>query len=176
MRNIFSEGHRATGRPAPWPWWRRRRPGVRRALLVVAGVLLALPALSNRLVLDDLLLLRRLRPAPATQERGGGSGGGLFTFATGSPLDAQRRMDAGDLLPWWTSPELKVSFFRPLTAATHALDARLLVVVGSLYDRVARRAASRHPAEAAGAGTTAIANPSANAAAGASAAQATALL
>jgi hypothetical protein len=149
---------------------------------VAAGVLLALPALSNRLVLDDLLLLRRLRPAPATQERGGGSGGGLFTFATGSPLDAQRRMDAGDLLPWWTSPELKVSFFRPLTAATHALDASLwprtpwlmqaqslvfyallLMVVGSLYDRVARRAASRHPAGGAGA-------------AGASAAQATALL
>jgi hypothetical protein len=161
MRNIFSEGHRAAGRAAPCPWW-RRRPG---ALLVAAGVLLALPALSNRLVLDDLLLLRRLRPAPATEAQGDGSGGGLFTFATGSPSDAQRRMDAGDLLPWWTSPELKVSFFRPLTAATHALDARLwprtpwlmqaqslvfyallLVVVGSLYDRVARRAASRHPA------------------------------
>jgi hypothetical protein len=140
----------------------------RRWGLILLGVLLAVPTLSNRLVLDDLLLMRRLEPG-----RRSGWAGDMFTFASGAPGDARRAMDAGDLLPWWTSPELRVSFFRPLSAASHALDAMLwprtawlmqahslllyallLMVVSGLYGEVART--SRPTTALAGNGSAAL--------------------
>lgn len=45
----------------------------------------------------------------------------LFVFASGNADDTTRLRDGG-LYPWWTDPGLKLSFWRPLSSATHALD------------------------------------------------------
>lgn len=123
--------------PGPRPrgrFWRAldRVPfSVGRAGLIVVGLLLVLPSLTTGLVLDDLVQQRQLqmggvdgtvgtdgrpRQRPTSE---------LFNFASGVPAENHRLVDAGDLLPWWSEPELRVRFFRPLSAATHLLDARL---------------------------------------------------
>lgn len=45
----------------------------------------------------------------------------LFTFATGAPGESQRFLETG-FLPWWASPALRISFFRPVSSLTHVLD------------------------------------------------------
>lgn len=45
----------------------------------------------------------------------------LFTFLDGDPVRTHALMDVG-LVPWWTLPELRVAFFRPLSVMTHRLD------------------------------------------------------
>jgi hypothetical protein len=47
----------------------------------------------------------------------------LFVFA-GDPEANARMVDVG-VLPWWTTPELRIAFFRPLAALTLWLDYRL---------------------------------------------------
>ena len=48
----------------------------------------------------------------------------LFAFIKGDQ-EFNRRAIAGGFMPWWAPPDLKISFFRPLTALTHWLDYRL---------------------------------------------------
>jgi len=48
----------------------------------------------------------------------------LFTFYDGDPARTFRIMDLG-VSPWWTDPTVTLSFFRPVSAATHLLDYRL---------------------------------------------------
>jgi hypothetical protein len=43
----------------------------------------------------------------------------LFRFAT--PENNRQLMDQG-IFPWWADPEVRLSFFRPLTSFTHVLD------------------------------------------------------
>lgn len=45
----------------------------------------------------------------------------MFRFADGDPERTLRLMDRG-ILPWWTWPEIKVNFWRPVTVATHWID------------------------------------------------------
>ncbi|MCP4658470.1 MAG: hypothetical protein GY856_23910 [bacterium] len=45
----------------------------------------------------------------------------LFRFLDGNPELTRTIMDSG-MVPWWTLPELRASFWRPLTAMTHILD------------------------------------------------------
>ncbi len=45
----------------------------------------------------------------------------LFSFADGNPKHTAALVDAG-IFPWWTDSELKLTFFRPLTALTHQTD------------------------------------------------------
>lgn len=47
----------------------------------------------------------------------------LFAFADGGPR-VQHWIERG-LMPWWTHPELRIRFFRPLTGLTHWLDYQL---------------------------------------------------
>ena len=126
------------------------------SLAPVVGVLLAAPAIGRRRVLDDhvLELIARGddRVVPRASELD------LFRFASGNPEENLRMMDAGSLLPWWSDPELKVSFFRPLSAWLHRLDFALwgqhpevmyahgllwllllLVLVQRLYARLEKR-------------------------------------
>jgi hypothetical protein len=90
------------------------------SLAPIVGVLCAAPAIGRRRVLDDhvLELIARGgdRGVPRTSEID------LFRFASGNPEENVRMMDAGSLLPWWSDPELKVTFFRPLSAWLHRLD------------------------------------------------------
>ncbi|WNG34313.1 hypothetical protein F0U61_12245 [Archangium violaceum] len=48
----------------------------------------------------------------------------LFRFAGGSPEGMRRIVQEGPY-PWWTLPELKISFWRPLSSALAVLDHRL---------------------------------------------------
>lgn len=90
------------------------------SLAPVVGVLLAAPAVGRRRVLDDHVLELIARGGDRAVPQA--SGLDLFRFASGNPEESWRMMDVGSLLPWWTDPELKVSFFRPLSAWLHRLD------------------------------------------------------
>ena len=92
-------------------------------LLFLLSVILCSPALKVGLLQDDyfqrLILLGKpvsgyqLHPLL-----------GLFNFVSQDPEHRRLWMESG-ILPWWTDPEIRMSFFRPLTAATHILDYRL---------------------------------------------------
>lgn len=95
------------------------RPGLD-VFLVLAGALLASPALLNGWQVDDLfqrwILLK------------GGAWTGiaatpwdLFSFIDGNPERNRRLIDIG-IFPWWTDDALRVRFFRPLSVLTHRLD------------------------------------------------------
>ncbi|MCH9683769.1 MAG: hypothetical protein K0V04_20215, partial [Deltaproteobacteria bacterium] len=88
-------------------------------LAALLGVLLALPALGAGLQLDDHLhrfyvgLYERGEPLGAWWD--------LYVAAEGDEALTRARMDMG-FSPWWTVPDLRLRFFRPLSAATHYLD------------------------------------------------------
>ncbi len=90
------------------------------ALLILPTLLLTLPALWTGWQFDDYvhreLLLRSpglSGLAPATME--------LFSFLSGNPLQTMAQVERGDLA-WWTLPEAKQAFWRPLSGLTHWLD------------------------------------------------------
>lgn len=96
--------------------------GGRRAPLVVVlvGLALAAPALTadfsaddhlHRLISRDDPGVRGLEPRPFD----------LFVFASGD-ADATRALRDEGLYPWWTDPDVKMAFLRPVTSATHAAD------------------------------------------------------
>lgn len=91
--------------------------------LVIVAVVLVLPSLWTGLVADDYSHRIRLLGSsgfPALS----GSPLKLFTSADDSSQLTRRLMEIG-CWPWWTLPELRVSFFRPIAVATHWLDYRL---------------------------------------------------
>jgi hypothetical protein len=92
-------------------------------LIVVLGCVLVAPAIGPRLVLDDFVLSLRERGDAISP--GLPAGGGLFTFASGDRDQNRLMMEQGVLLPWWSSTELEIAFFRPLSAFFHRLDAAL---------------------------------------------------
>jgi hypothetical protein len=101
-----------------WLVWLARRST--RQLFFALGLVLVLPSINNRLVLDDHLQLLNRVPKPALPEVPYALFD-LFTFGQPGELN-QRFMERGILLPWWTDPNYLVSFFRPLSALTHAVD------------------------------------------------------
>lgn len=89
-------------------------------VLTALAVLLAAPALFSGLQADDYFHRAWLRPFPEFPELTGPKWD-LFAFSYGDPERVQRLMDLG-IAPWWTLPELKMAFCRPLSALAHALD------------------------------------------------------
>lgn len=91
-----------------------------RKIIFLLGVMLVVPSISNRLVTDDYLqtLNRISKPSvdgvPHTWVD-------LFVFGKPGRLN-EGFIDHGILLPWWTYPEYRVAFFRPLSAFTHDID------------------------------------------------------
>ncbi|HTU57651.1 MAG TPA: hypothetical protein VMF89_04440, partial [Polyangiales bacterium] len=88
---------------------------------VLGSLLLCAPMLSAGLIADDYihqLILRGAPSMPAYQQHWSA----LFAFAT----DANRAalLDEG-ILPWWSDPQLRFAFFRPVAALTHVLDMQL---------------------------------------------------
>ncbi len=91
-----------------WPW-----------VVALIALLLSLPSLGAGLGADDLVQREILQgqaigsvaPEPLFD---------LFKFAPPQP-QRQALQDEGRL-SWWVHPKLNVTFFRPLTAATHMLD------------------------------------------------------
>jgi hypothetical protein len=90
-----------------------------RALVVLPllAALLGLPSLAGGLALDDLLVHERLTT---------GSGGlaSVYDFIADGPAEVAEKRATG-AFPWWTADDLRVRFFRPLTAATLAFDVRV---------------------------------------------------
>jgi hypothetical protein len=102
-----------------------RRDGVpwRRALLdrllaprvaVVAACILSLPAVGLGLAVDDFWHRTMLfQDRPGFPLHGGPLS--LFGFASGDPAEHAQALEAG-FFPWWASSELRMTFFRPMTA------------------------------------------------------------
>jgi hypothetical protein len=91
-----------------------------RAPLAIGGLalLLCAPSLAVGLVADDYihgLVLRGSGALPAYAH----GWTRLFDFASPAQNPA---LFADGVLAWWSDPQFKLSFFRPLSALTHALD------------------------------------------------------
>ncbi len=92
-------------------------------LVVLLALALAAPALTADFTADDHLHRVISRAAP-------GIDGlrsrplDLFVFAAGNATTTLKLRDAG-AYPWWTDPELRISFMRPVSSATHAIDHEL---------------------------------------------------
>lgn len=89
-------------------------------VVVLWALILSAPSLGLGLVGDDLPQAKFL-----TASREGTTSvpwWDMFVLVDGVH-DEQRRAEGA--LPWWTDPELRVAFFRPLSVATHQLDHRL---------------------------------------------------
>ncbi|MCB9763799.1 MAG: hypothetical protein H6739_28780 [Alphaproteobacteria bacterium] len=98
------------------------------ALIVLVGVALVLPTLGVGLVMDDVLM--RLHLVGGDTAWGAAPWWDQFTFARPDLNEALR--DAG-FVPWWADPAVKMTFFRPLAAATHVLDYALWPDVPALH-------------------------------------------
>jgi hypothetical protein len=91
--------------------------------VAVMAVALSLPALNLGLQLDDnILSVALMDPPPAANWSRGPSD--VFAFFTGDAAETRRYLDAG-LIPWWTHPDFRIAFFRPLAGLTHWIDFRL---------------------------------------------------
>ncbi len=123
------------------------------SIAVISGTLLGSAALGTGFVLDDYFhraILLDVEIFDGVEH----SPFELFSFVDGDPAHTMRYIDAG-MYPWWTSLDVKLALWRPVTALTHMLDyalwpnspflmhlhnlawfALLLVIVCILYRRM----------------------------------------
>lgn len=87
--------------------------------VIAVALVLALPSLFAPLVADEHLQASRWRDRRSLV----GFLGDCFVFASGDPAEGRARME--HLGTWWAAPDFRVAFWRPLSAATHALDLAL---------------------------------------------------
>lgn len=89
----------------------------------LVSLVLMLPALSAGFMLDDYP--HRLTFWPQFRIPGGPLGDwDLFRFQGPDRSYFQHHLNQG-LWPWWTTPNLRLAFFRPISSLHHALDYRL---------------------------------------------------
>ena len=95
-------------------------------LVIAVGVLLCLSSLWAPMMADDFTQARKLNPDfwGAVLPFGRPGVMGLFDFVSPSSGGAEALIAEG-YLGWWTSPDVKLSFWRPISALTHLLDHRL---------------------------------------------------
>ncbi len=98
-------------------------PATRWAVPLI-GVALCVTAIGRYLALDDFVLFLIARGDPPIRGLAQGSFD-LFTFTSGRAADNVPLIEQGVMLPWFTDPELRVAFFRPLSSLTHRLDLAL---------------------------------------------------
>ena len=88
-------------------------------LTLVAGLIIFLPAIRSRYLLDDYLHASILKGTfPVSR-----SPFDLYTFV--AEQDRATLLDHG-VLPWWTDPQIKIRFFRPLSSILIWADHRIL--------------------------------------------------
>lgn len=89
-------------------------------IVIAIGIALAVPAVTADFTADDHLhrVIARDDPGIAGLEARPLD---LFVFANGDPA-AMTQLRAAGLFPWWVDPALKLSFMRPVSSATHAVD------------------------------------------------------
>ncbi|HVR61471.1 MAG TPA: hypothetical protein VMU50_06195 [Polyangia bacterium] len=98
---------------------RGRSPGFWFAVLFGAGVACALPALGIGFYADDYVQVASLRSDAPLGRRIAA----VFAFSDGE--QGTKAAIADGSLPWWTSPQFRVRFFRPLSGALLAADQAL---------------------------------------------------
>jgi hypothetical protein len=89
-----------------------------RRFVIVAALALAVPSAFCGFALDDYVLLHELAH-PSGNEWAGRAPFDLFRWI--EPSHDPRASD-GAGLPWWTFEQAKLSFLRPVSSLTHALD------------------------------------------------------
>ncbi|PRP92161.1 hypothetical protein ENSA5_51080 [Enhygromyxa salina] len=99
----------------------QQRLGHRRVVWVVLALafVLSVPSLGVGLLGDDLPqaeFLSAQREGASTQPWWD-----MFVLVSGPQAHNEALRTLGQL-PWWTAPDLRVAFFRPLTVVTHLLD------------------------------------------------------
>lgn len=122
-------------------------------LAAVLALLLLSPSLAGGYLLDDYTFQLTLHPS--TQAAGlGRAGWDLFNFEDGRGDHFARALARG-IWPWWTAPDFRLAFVRPLSSSLHALEfthlrahpwlmhahsllwyAALVLVVGAVHRRV----------------------------------------
>ncbi|MDX1695013.1 MAG: hypothetical protein R3208_14705 [Ketobacteraceae bacterium] len=91
-------------------------------LPVLVGLLLVSPSLFTGLQLDDYYHWGLVTENPLAKPGNDHAGlFKLFTFLDGDPARTQWLVDKG-MLPWWTLPEVKYMFWRPVSELTHGID------------------------------------------------------
>lgn len=111
-----------------WRWWP--------IVLALTALVVSLPALRTGLLNDDYYhhalfagpseSLDRLARAGLMPDGAGRLSTALsHQFATVDPQGNLQQLKAYGALPWWTSDNLRVAFWRPVTSFTHWMDHRL---------------------------------------------------
>jgi hypothetical protein len=88
-------------------------------VLIVLTVALVLPSARAALHGDDYIILGILSGSALSEIYP--SRLDVFNFVDGSPERTRRMLDLG-LLPWWTFPDVRVAFWRPVSALSHGVD------------------------------------------------------
>ena len=93
-----------------------------RWLVPIAGVLLTMPSVATGLAFEDGLLRLHARgelgaSLPSRLD--------LFSFLPSNPAARAHRTEQG-MFPWFASPDVRVEFLRPLSAAWHVFDFEIL--------------------------------------------------
>lgn len=98
--------------------------------LALLAMILTAGALGGGWAVDDYFHRAVLLEVSITEDVGPPSSG-MFRFLDGDPDRTRRLMDLG-IVPWWTYPAIKASFWRPVTELTHRLDYALWPTHASL--------------------------------------------
>jgi hypothetical protein len=88
--------------------------------VAIAAFVLALPTLSSGFVLDDYYLRLCRDPTRAAPEDLRAPWD-MFHFQLGGPAFVRHEQEIG-VAPWWTAPDFRLAFLRPLSSLTHAFD------------------------------------------------------
>lgn len=97
--------------------------GLQALLLVLLALLVNLRPAGTHHADDDYLIFAALAGEAGVAGRGP-TDLDVFDFSDGTPERAAALREAG-LTPWWTDPNFRMRFARPLAAWTHRWDARL---------------------------------------------------
>ena len=88
--------------------------------LICLGLLLTLPSITSGLGADDMTQ-QQILSETTIHDNTPNPWMDLFKFVPDDQrIEAKMRLNGQ--LPWWAHPELKISFFRPVTVGTHIVD------------------------------------------------------
>ena len=108
--------------PTSWVMRLLAKPHATR-MIVLVGLALTLPSIFTGFHLDDLIGRFIFSDLPGAERLYKIYAGG-YGAANGNPEDAAWMMEEG-YAPWWMDPQVLLAFFRPISLATHLLDAEL---------------------------------------------------
>lgn len=94
------------------------------SILAFLAIGLALPSLRLGLLADDYFHLASFIEPAALDGLFGSPFTSMYSFADGDTARTMKLIDRG-LAPWYTLPEIRLRFWRPLHVATYWLDYRL---------------------------------------------------